>query len=226
MSLKSLFKDSQGFIVDSRFKEFVKTRQLEQVSQKLGFCHSSLLKKYKNNTELLELQAIYESGYSLLENKPLFPIYDTYGELISVCARALDDSKPKYFNTVYDKKNHLYGLSESKRLILENNYVIVVEGYIDWLRLYSNNIPAVALLSTSLLPTQFYLLLRYTDRILLCLDADESGKKNTSRIVAEFSDDSDILLTNIPLHSYKDPDDFIKNLGVVEFSRLYSYLIH
>lgn len=169
---------------------------------------------------------MYSSGFSYLKDRVIFPIHDSYGELLAVCGRATIEVKPKYFNTVYEKKYHLFGLHLSKKEILKHNYVIVVEGYTDWLRLYLHNIPCVALLGIALLDWQYHLLLRYTDRILLCLDNDETGIQSVDKIVAKFKGDGDILLKSLPLHTYKDPDEFIRKKGVVEFSGLYSYFIN
>lgn len=225
MSLLSFYEETLKLQSHNTFQTFLSNRNVDSCYEFLGLSTPQLLKKFEKDQECLESGVIYESGYSLLKNRIIFPIVDSYGELLAICGRGIDNEEPKYFNTIYDKKFHLFGLHQCKKKILTHNYVIIVEGYMDWLRLHMHNLPVVALLSTSLSSHQYSLLLRYTDRILLCLDNDKAGIKASQKIVAEFSCDNGILLENITLHTHKDPDEFVQNEGILEFYELFPILL-
>ena len=49
---------------------------------------------------------------SFLAGRLIFPIYDVYGRIIALAGRSLNEEKPKYYNTSFSKKKHLYGLNK------------------------------------------------------------------------------------------------------------------
>ncbi|MCX7830483.1 MAG: toprim domain-containing protein, partial [Acidobacteria bacterium] len=94
--------------------------------------------------------------------------------------------EPKYLNTretlVFRKREILYGLNFSKEEIRRQDKVLLVEGYMDFLSLYSRGIKnCVASLGTSLTPNQASLLKRYTNNVVLVYDYDEAGKSAMQR---------------------------------------------
>ncbi len=62
---------------------------------------------------------------------------------------------PKYLNTpeteIFSKRNNLYGLTQARDKIRETNEAILVEGYMDCIKLHQSGIlQAVASLGTAL----------------------------------------------------------------------------
>lgn len=162
--------------------------------------------------------------YDKFRNRIMFPIIDTKSRVIGFGGRVLDDKMPKYLNSkesiIFNKGNHLYGLnlvnkhSNRKRILL-------VEGYIDVISLYSKGINyAVASLGTALTERQGRLLKRYGDEVYIAYDSDTAGVKATLKAI-------DILLKEdvkpkiILLPDGMDPDDYINKMGKIEFEKLF-----
>ena len=77
---------------------------------------------------------------------------------------------------------------------------------------------AVASLGTAFTSGQANLLRRYADEVLLAYDSDGAGTKAALRAIGILKE---VGLTGKVLHfdPYKDPDEFIKNLGPEEFQK-------
>ncbi|SHE85414.1 DNA primase [Caloramator proteoclasticus] len=161
--------------------------------------------------------------YDRFRNRIMFPIFDVKGRVIAFGGRVLDDSKPKYLNTsetlVFEKGKNLYGLNYViKNKNLEN--IIVVEGYMDCIKLHQfglNNV--VASLGTALTTDHSKLLKRYTNNIYICYDSDAAGQAATLRGI-EILESAGLNVKVIIVPSGKDPDEFVKNNGIDEFKKL------
>ena len=75
---------------------------------------------------------------------------------------------------------------------------------------------AVASLGTALTSQQASLLKRYTDEVLIIYDSDEAGVKAALRAIPMLKT-AGLSTKVINLRSYKDPDEFIKNMGKEAF---------
>ncbi|MBZ4663123.1 MAG: primase [Caloramator sp.] len=161
--------------------------------------------------------------YDRFRNRIMFPIFDVKGRVIAFGGRVLDDSKPKYLNTsetlVFEKGKNLYGLNYViKNKNLES--IIVVEGYMDCIKLHQfglNNV--VASLGTALTTEHAKLLKRYTNNIFICYDSDAAGQAATLRGI-EILESAGLNVKVIIVPSGKDPDEFVKNNGIDEFKKL------
>ncbi len=112
---------------------------------------------------------------------------DLQGRITGFGGRALDDEQqPKYLNTseneVFSKGKLLYGIHQAKTAIKEKQFVSLVEGYFDVIKLHINGIEnVVAPMGTSLTNEHLRFLRRFTERILLVFDSDEAGLNATLR---------------------------------------------
>lgn len=108
-----------------------------------------------------------------------FPIHKLDGTLVAYQARALFDYKaenvPKYWHAPFDKGKTLYGLFDVYADVVRCGYIVLTEGPFEVLACAANNIPAVALLGTACTAYQIGLIARYTDKVVLALDADPPG---------------------------------------------------
>lgn len=120
---------------------------------------------------------------------------------------------PKYKNTSFRKKNHLFGLHKAKKAILEEDCVYVVEGQFDCIRAMSNGINnCVCLGSGSMAFTQFAMLMRYTNNIIMLLDNDKAGNEGMDKAILNFGKRANIIKACIP-EGYKDLDQFLESEG-------------
>jgi len=113
------------------------------------------------------------------------PIRDEDGNLLTVSARRTDgDDPPKYFLLKdVPKTDTLYNLEIAKLYVGLPRVLILVEGFVDVWNLALNGVwNVVALMGTSVAPSQVRLLSKYADEVLLLLDPDEAGEKGTDRV--------------------------------------------
>ena len=163
-----------------------------------------------------------KSYYDNFRGRVIVPIIDPRGNVVAFGARVLDDSKPKYINTsdtlIYKKSLGVFGLNYAKNS--KAGSLILVEGYMDAIALHQAGFDnAIACLGTALTGEMARLLLRYTDEIVLCYDADEAGQKATRRAIDIFNSVG-AKLRVVHLSGGKDPDEILKNYGPERFRSL------
>lgn len=148
-------------------------------------------------------------------NRVMFPIQDINHRVIGFGGRVMGDGEPKYLNSpetpVFDKKRNLYGLNFARTARSGN--IILCEGYMDVIAMHQAGFTqAVASLGTAFTAEQATLLHRYTENVLLAYDSDGAGVKAALRGIGILRE-AGLTGRVIDLRPYKDPDEFIKNLG-------------
>ena len=157
--------------------------------------------------------------YDKFWNRVIFPIMDVNNRVIGFGGRVMGDGKPKYLNSpetkIFDKSRNLYGLNIARTT--RKKYLILCEGYMDVISMHQAGFTnAVASLGTALTSGHASLLKRYTQEVLLLYDSDEAGVRAALRgipILREAGVNSRV----VNLRPYKDPDEFIKNMGSEAF---------
>jgi DNA primase len=125
--------------------------------------------------------------YDRFRERLIFPIANLSGRTIAFGARTLKaDQQPKYLNSpetpIYHKSSTLYGLHQSREAIRQQECVLVVEGYMDYLALAQQGIAqAVASAGTALTEEHCRLLGRFARRVVLIFDGDEAGSAASLR---------------------------------------------
>ncbi len=125
--------------------------------------------------------------YDRFRDRLIFPTRDARRRLIGFGARAMrPDDEPKYLNTpqtpLFDKSGNLYGLDRAADSIRREDQAVVVEGYMDVIAAHQFGIDnVVASNGTSITDKQMMLLKRYTERVVLALDADDAGSEAALR---------------------------------------------
>lgn len=152
-------------------------------------------------------------------NRIVFPIQDESGHHVAFGGRALGDSTPKYLNSgesaVFQKRRTLYGLHTAKQAMRRAGRAIVVEGYLDTIRLALAGLEeVVAPLGTALTEEQAALLTRYSNEVFLLYDSDEAGQKATFRSGLELLRHKAVVRV-VSLPDGEDPDTFVRKLGRV-----------
>jgi len=154
-------------------------------------------------------------------NRVMFPIMDINSHVIGFGARVLGDGEPKYLNTpdtkVFDKSRNMYGLNVARHS--KKDYRIVCEGYMDVISMHQAGFTeAVASLGTAFTSGHASLLHRYTKNVRLIYDSDGAGIKAALRAIP-ICDEAGLSARIVDMSPYKDPDEFIKNLGEEEFQK-------
>ena len=131
----------------------------------------------------------------------------------------MGDGKPKYLNSpeteIFDKSRNLYGLNYARTS--REKYMLACEGYMDVIAMHQAGFTqAVASLGTAFTSGQASLLRRYANEILLSYDSDGAGVNAALRAIGILKE-AGMTGRVINLEPYKDPDEFIKNLGKEAF---------
>lgn len=179
----------------------------------LGFAESDILKA--------GLITGNDSGkfYDRFRNRVMFPIFDERDNVIGFGGRVLTDEKPKYLNSpeglVFSKGKNLFSLNNAKRT--REDFVILVEGYMDVIALAMNGYPnSVATLGTALTQEQAKILKKYFKEVVICYDSDGAGRTATNRAITIMRQ-VDLKASVMYLSGGKDPDEFIKKMGKDSF---------
>ena len=152
-------------------------------------------------------------------NRVMFPIMDVSNKVIGFGGRVMGDGTPKYLNSpetmLFDKSRNLYGLNYARTS--RKSYMIICEGYMDVIAMHQAGFTnAVASLGTAFTMQHSVLLKRYTQEVRLAYDSDGAGQKAALRAIPILKS-AGINVRVIHMNPYKDPDEFIKNLGTEAF---------
>jgi DNA primase len=147
----------------------------------------------------------------------MFPILDEAGHHVGFGGRALGDNQPKYLNSpesaVFSKRRTLYGLVTARHAMRRAQRAIVVEGYMDAIRLVLAGVEeVVAPLGTALTEEQAQLLVRYAGEVFLLYDSDKAGQQATFRSGLELlRHKAAVRVVSLPKD--EDPDTFVRTHG-------------
>jgi DNA primase len=120
--------------------------------------------------------------YDRFRDRVMFPIRDTRGRVIAFGGRIIEQGEPKYLNspetTLFHKGRELYGLYEARQALRQVPRLLVVEGYMDVVRLSQSGIHyAVATLGTATTPEHLNRLFRVCTEVVFCFDGDRAGRQ-------------------------------------------------
>lgn len=157
-------------------------------------------------------------------HRVIFPIFNISGKVIAFAGRQLTTSSkgPKYINSpeteIYVKRKVLYGISNAKKAIRDQDNCFLVEGYTDVISLHQAGIEnVVASSGTALTPEQIRLIRRYAGRITVLYDSDPAGIKAAMRgLDLILEENMDVRLALLP--DGEDPDSFVKKSGLEGFT--------
>ena len=165
------------------------------------------------------ISASEKGVYDKFWNRVMFPIMDANNRVIGFGGRVMGDGEPKYLNSpeteVFDKSRNLYGLNRARTS--RKSYFLICEGYMDVIALHQAGFTnAVASLGTAFTPGHASLIKRYVNEVYLTFDSDGAGTKAALRALPILKE-AGITAKIIRMDPYKDPDEFIKNLGAEAF---------
>ena len=182
--------------LSERARDYVARRGLDAAttaSFAIGYAPdgwSEVLKRFgasdASRQKLLEAGLIIarEKGdghYDRFRDRLMFPIRDARGRTIAFGGRVLDQGEPKYLNSpetpLFHKGRELYGLYEVRQNRAPLTRLMVVEGYMDVVRLHQSGIGyAVATLGTSTTPEHLKRVFRLVREVVFCFDGDRAGR--------------------------------------------------
>lgn len=183
-----------------------------------------LNKKGYSNEDIEKTTLISLEGkpHDVFVNRIMIPIHDLDGNVVGYTGREfLNNDGPKYINSkesmIFKKGTILFNYHRAKNEVRNTHELIIVEGNMDALKMYSNGIKnVIALMGTALTTDHINAIKKMRCKVILMLDNDKAGKLGTyqnGNILKRAGIDFDVVL----LSNAKDPDEYITNFGVDKF---------
>ena len=221
----SYAKKAREYLINRNLDdEIIKTFEIG-----LSFDDNGLSKLLSSKNYLNEdMQNVGISGikddfvFDIFRNRIMFPIHDENGMVIGFSGRIYNDSKDnKYVNSkesvIFKKGNILYNYHRAINYCRNEKMVIVVEGFMDVIRLYTVGIKnVVATMGTAVTKEHANLIRRLSKNVVLCFDGDSAGKKATKSAI-DVLENIGIEPKIIRLEENLDPDDYIVKKGKEHF---------
>jgi DNA primase len=194
---------------------------------------SRLLKARFSEQEILDagLGARRQDGgvVDRFRGRVMFPISDLTGDPVAFGARQMGTGEgPKYLNSaespIYKKAQLLYALDRAKAAVVKRARALIVEGYTDVIALHQAGIDdAVATCGTALGLEHLRTLQRFTQDVVLALDADDAGGTAAERTYDQLIGDAQqmgLTLKVVLMPKGDDPADSVVKLGADAFGTL------
>jgi DNA primase len=164
-----------------------------------------------------------ERYFDMFRSRAMFPIIDTYGNVLAFGGRTFEKREPKYLNTadtpVFNKRKGVFAanlLRQQRHL----DRVILVEGYMDVVSLTQFGVEGVcATLGTALTSEQARLLKRFAPKVYLGYDGDSAGQHAILRGL-EILEQENVPARVLDFPDGLDPDEFIRRDGIEGFRNL------
>ncbi|HET7756728.1 MAG TPA: DNA primase [Steroidobacteraceae bacterium] len=167
-----------------------------------------------------------ERYYDRFRDRIMFPIRDARGRTIAFGGRIIDAGEPKYLNSpetaLFHKGRELYGLYETRRARSSLVRLVVVEGYMDAVRLHQEGIDyAVATLGTATTAEHLRRMFRVVPAVVFAFDGDRAGRaaawRALQQALPEAREGREIRFLFLP--EGHDPDTLIAAEGRAAFER-------
>jgi DNA primase len=157
----------------------------------------------------------------------VFPIHNEKSEVLGFGTRQIpglgDANSAKYINSsesaMFNKSKTLYALHLALPEFRHQHHAILVEGYMDALRLHQFGFPqTVACMGTAFTLDQARLLKRHIENLYLCLDQDKAGQEASLRAI-QICRELEIPTKVIVFASAKDCDELLLTQGKTAFEK-------
>jgi DNA primase len=164
--------------------------------------------------------------YDRFRDRVMFPIRDARGRVIAFGGRIIDAGEPKYLNSpetvLFHKGRELYGLYETRRARPNLSRLVVVEGYMDTVRLHQSGIDyTVATLGTATTAEHFRRLFRLVPAVVFAFDGDRAGRgaawRALQQALPEAREGREIRFLFLP--QGHDPDTLVAEEGREAFEK-------
>jgi DNA primase len=231
----------QNLADNPRPREYLHGRGIEAksiVNFALGYAPDAweaLLKRFgtleEERRQLFQVGLVLErSGertggfYDRFRDRLMFPIRDSRGRVIGFGGRVIDQGEPKYMNSpetpLFHKGRELYGLYEARQARGDFKRLLIVEGYMDVVRLHQAGITyAVATLGTATTQEHLNKIFRITSEVVFCFDGDRAGRQAAWRALENAlplaRDGRALKFMFLP--EGHDPDTLVAEIGAERF---------
>lgn len=176
-----------------------------------------------SDLDALGLIATGENGaYDLFRNRIIFPLKSPTGKVNGFSGRIYNtESQAKYVNTretiIFKKRENLYNYHLAAPAARQEKFIVICEGFMDAIRIYSVGIKnVVATMGTALAKEQVQLLKKLGVKVIVVMDNDAAGEMASAALGKSLVAES-IEVGVVRLTGKKDPDEYILTYGVEAF---------
>ena len=214
----SLGKNAIKYLEDRKIdRKTIKKFGIGLSLSKSGLSQVLISKKAKLE-KLIDLGLSNSLGNDLFLNRIMFPLFDLSGRVVAFSGRIynIKDSS-KYINTketdIFKKGNMLYNYHNAHEHLKKNDYVLVMEGFMDVIRADTIGITnCVATMGTAFTKQQAMIIKKMTNNVILCFDGDKAGEEATISAI-DMLEKINVIPKIIRLEDNMDPDDYIIKKG-------------
>jgi DNA primase len=167
-----------------------------------------------------------ERYYDRFRDRIMFPIRDARGRVIAFGGRVLDKGEPKYLNSpetvLFHKGRELYGMYETRQSRAPLSRLLVVEGYMDVVRLHQAGVHyAVATLGTATTADHLKRVFQLVSEVVFSFDGDRAGRaaawRALNNALPEAIEGRELRFLFLP--EGEDPDTLVGKEGREAFER-------
>jgi len=210
-----MFEEENNYYIEQLYKSqdaitYLKNRKIKKSTAqfwKLGFYPLN-----QNNPNILSTK---------MKGRITIPIYNQNDELISISGRYIyKNVKNKYDHYPFPSRNTLFGLSQNKENIKEQNCIFITEGQMDVIKSWQAGLKnVVCSFGAHCSLNHIALASRYCENIYILYDADFAGQNGASKTNDFKKYGINLKILNI-LPSGMDLDNFFNKYSVNQFYEL------
>ena len=214
-------KDAKKYLLNRKIDEdVIKNFNIGLSLSDSELCNALKAKGFKDDDIVLSGVAVQNGNnvYDIYKNRIMFPLYDLEGNVVGFSGRIYNQkSESKYINTketeIFKKGELLYNYHIAKKEARKEKNIIVVEGFMDVIRLSTIGIVnVVASMGTAVTKYQLNLIQKLAPNITLMFDGDKAGEKATNAFI-ELANGNDSNIKVVRLEDNLDPDEYILTKG-------------
>lgn len=210
-------KDAKKYLLNRKIDEdVIKNFNIGLSLSDSELCNALKAKGFKDDDIVSSGVAVQNGNniYDIYKNRIMFPLYDLEGNVVGFSGRIYNKkSESKYINTketeIFKKGELLYNYHIAKKEARKEKNIIVVEGFMDVIRLSTIGIVnVVATMGTAVTKYQLNLIQKLAPNITLMFDGDKAGEKATNAFI-ELANGNDSNIKVVRLEDNLDPDEYI-----------------
>lgn len=214
-------KDAKKYLLNRKIDEdVIKNFNIGLSLSDSELCNALKAKVFKDDDIVSSGVAVQNGNniYDIYKNRIMFPLYDLEGNVVGFSGRIYNQkSESKYINTketeIFKKGELLYNYHIAKKEARKEKNIIVVEGFMDVIRLSTIGIVnVVATMGTAVTKYQLNLIQKLAPNITLMFDGDKAGEKATNAFI-ELANGNDSNIKVVRLEDNLDPDEYILTKG-------------
>lgn len=214
-------KDAKKYLLNRKIDEdVIKNFNIGLSLSDSELCNALKAKGFKDDDIVSSGVAVQNGNniYDIYKNRIMFPLYDLKGNVVGFSGRIYNQkSESKYINTketeIFKKGELLYNYHIAKKEARKEKNIIVVEGFMDVIRLSTIGIVnVVATMGTAVTKYQLNLIQKLAPNITLMFDGDKAGEKATNAFI-ELANGNDSNIKVVRLEDNLDPDEYILTKG-------------